>query len=196
MAVCRPAVEHDSRRLSAAGAPASALAELDILVPDDAPPADSHRDAGLYRDISVEREGKGSVLRLPLYGYRGGAGADELCEREVAPLLRRLLDGESCAVIAYGQTGAAALGAGVAFVGRTCTPRHADEGLQSAGLTYGYCATFFVQFTPLLPHIAMQALARATPWAPRSTAMGRRPSRTRVRRSRRGGSSLRAAEAA
>lgn len=106
VAVCRPVVDNDSRRLSAAGAPTSVLQELDILEPAEQLPAGSP-DADLYRDISVEREGsRGSVLRLPLYGYRGGAGVHELCEREVAPLLQRLLAGESCAVIAYGQTGA------------------------------------------------------------------------------------------
>lgn len=129
VAVCRPVVQHDSRRLSAAGAPASALQELDILQPDEAPPA-SAADADLYRDISVEREGKGSVLRLPLYGYRGGAGAGTLCEREVAPLLQRLLAGESCAVIAYGQTGALLAGCASAFVlSSGCYMRTACRGL-------------------------------------------------------------------
>ncbi|PSC67025.1 Kinesin KIF3A, partial [Micractinium conductrix] len=46
------------------------------------------------------------VLRLPLfYGHRGGASAEALCTREIAPLISRVLAGESAAIIAYGQTG-------------------------------------------------------------------------------------------
>lgn len=100
--VCRPPGAGTSRRLSAAAAAEGALSELDISdpvasgeLPPDAP------DADLCRDVAVGRE---AALRLPLYGYRGAA-AEGLCQREVAPLLRALLAGESAAVIAYGQTG-------------------------------------------------------------------------------------------
>lgn len=107
MVVCRPPVAHDSRRLSAVGSAAAGggfgLEELDITdpaaggeVPLGAPP-----DADPIRDIAV---GKDAVLRMPLYGHRGAPAAD-LCRREVAPLLARVLAGESAAVIAYGQTG-------------------------------------------------------------------------------------------
>lgn len=102
MAVCRPQVPNDSRLPSAVGG-SDEEPELNFLEPeqplllsDDASP-----DTGLLRDIVLA----GGVCRLPLYGYRGGADAAQLCEREVAPLLERLLAGESSAVIAYGQTG-------------------------------------------------------------------------------------------
>lgn len=171
MAVCRPPVANDRRRLSAA--PGDALQELDILEPDAALPQGAP-DADLCRDISVEREGRGTVLRLPLYGHRGGAGLEQLCEREVAPLLQRLLAGESCAVIAYGQTGARLW----------CLLAQSQLGIQRAwcqaqamphAAALGTC--FIPAKTALLPH---QARARASPWARSVTTMGRRRSRTRV----------------
>jgi hypothetical protein len=104
--VCRPPVANDSWRLTTVGGDASApLAEIDVVAPEDVP-ADAP-DASLLRDISL---GKDVRLRLPLFGHRG-ADSTQLCEREVAPLLRRLLAGESAAVIAYGQTGAVRCGA-------------------------------------------------------------------------------------
>ncbi|KAL4437091.1 hypothetical protein ABPG75_004230 [Micractinium tetrahymenae] len=107
--VCRPPIAHDARRLGgeAAASAAEALAELDILAPDDLTPDDlasDSPDADLERYIAVGKD-RDHAVRLPLYGYRGGAGAAALCEREVAPLLARLLAGESSAIIAYGQTG-------------------------------------------------------------------------------------------
>lgn len=110
MVVCRPPLLNDWQWLAATpgggDAPSDALPELDILPPSEVP-AEGSRDADLLRDISVARGGAkdATTLRLPLYGHRGGAPGEQLCEREVAPLLRRLLAGESCAVIAYGQTG-------------------------------------------------------------------------------------------
>ncbi|KAI3433822.1 hypothetical protein D9Q98_003626 [Chlorella vulgaris] len=101
--VCRPPGPWDSRRYSSSAAAASeALTELNISDPATSGelPADAP-DAGLCRDIAV---GADTVLCMPLYGHRGAA-AELLCEQEVAPLLRRLLSGESAAVIAYGQTG-------------------------------------------------------------------------------------------
>lgn len=101
--ICRPPVLND-RRLLPPGA--DALLELEVLPPAEALPAGAP-DADLLRDICLAREGakEGATLRLPLFGYHGGAGGAQLCVREVAPLLRRLLAGESAAVIAYGQTG-------------------------------------------------------------------------------------------
>jgi hypothetical protein len=100
--VCRPPGACDSRRLSSAAAAEGALSELEISDPVAAGelPADAP-DADLCRDVAVGRE---AALRLPLYGH-GGAPAEGMCRREVAPLLRALVAGESAAVIAYGQTG-------------------------------------------------------------------------------------------
>ena len=99
--VCRPPVANDSRRLTVGGggdgnAP---LAEIEVAAPEDVPAVAP--DASLLRDIALGKD----LLRLPLYGHRG-ADSTQLCEHEVAPLLQRLLAGESAAVIAYGQTGA------------------------------------------------------------------------------------------
>lgn len=126
--VCRPPLELDRQRLlGAAGASTApaALEELCISPPDDsctepllggaAAAPDAGRDGGLQRDISLPGAAAAAagahgqaapVLRMPLYGHRGGAGLEELCDRELAPLLDGLLAGESCAVICYGQTGA------------------------------------------------------------------------------------------
>lgn len=101
--VCRPPIAHDLHRLGGeAAAAAGAPAEVDILPAEDAPPDAS--DADLLRYISVGKE-RDHAVRLPVYGYHGGGDAAALCEREVAPLLARLLAGESSALIAYGQTG-------------------------------------------------------------------------------------------
>lgn len=97
MVVCRPPIAYDARRL---GGDTGALSELEIRTPASLP-ADAP-DPDLCRDITV---GKGILLRMPLYGYLGGAEASQLCEREVTPLLQRLLAGESSAIVAYGQTG-------------------------------------------------------------------------------------------
>lgn len=103
MVVCRPPIAHDLHRLGGeAAAAAGAPAEVDILPAEDAPPDAS--DADLLRYISVGKE-RDHAVRLPVYGYHGGGDAAALCEREVAPLLARLLAGESSALIAYGQTG-------------------------------------------------------------------------------------------
>ena len=111
MVVCRPPIPNDVRRLSGGSAAlasdaalAAAAAGLDELairppadVPTDAP------DAALARDIDLGT----TQLRLPLfYGHRGGASAEALCTREIAPLISRVLAGESAAIIAYGQVGA------------------------------------------------------------------------------------------
>jgi hypothetical protein len=98
-------VATDSRRLTTVSGDANApLAELKVVAPEDVP-ADAP-DAGLLRDISLGKDalGKDVRLRLPLFGHRC-ADSTQLCEREVAPLLQRLLAGESATVIAYGQTG-------------------------------------------------------------------------------------------
>ena len=122
VAVCRPPSDHDRLRLGGG----ASLAELDIAPPSDGVPADSP-DADLLRDISLGRE----VLRLPLYGYHG-ADLALLCQREVAPLIQRLLVGESAAVIAYGQTGAALAAASMAPVCRSGhpAPRYAPLCIQ------------------------------------------------------------------
>lgn len=103
MVVCRPPIAHDIHRLGGDASAASGTpAELDILPAEDAP-ADAP-DADLLRYIAVGKD-RDHAVRLPVYGYRGGADGAALCEREVAPLLARLLAGESSAIIAYGQTG-------------------------------------------------------------------------------------------
>lgn len=173
VAVCRPPVANDRRRLSAA--PGEPLQELDILQPDEALPAGAP-DASLCRDISVEREGRGAVLRLPLYGYRGGADLEQLCEREVAPLLQRLLAGESCAVIAYGQTGAL----GRRRAGCLPPPRSHAYWHRCRPPNGHIPRALHVPSRPCCHAPCLQARARATPWAQSATKMGRRRSRTRV----------------
>ena len=113
--VCRPPLPSDRLRLGECVTPSSVAAEDELLAicePEAgleaaaaAASPDADADACLLRDIGV---GKDVHLRLPTYGWQG-APSSELCEREVAPLLQRLLGGESVAIVAYGMTGACAV---------------------------------------------------------------------------------------
>lgn len=126
--VCRPPIAHNLQRLGGdAAAAAGTLAEVDILPADDVPP--DAPDADLLRYIAVGKEREHTV-RLPVYGYRGGGDAAALCDREVAPLLARLLAGESSALIAYGQTGGC-------FGSRNL---HKPHALRGAAMHVGGCS--------------------------------------------------------
>lgn len=70
------------------------------------PPLSSDAQGGAYTLRVGADTAKPSTFTFPAaYGF-GAAAADTLCAMEIEPLLRGCMDGESAAVIAYGQTGA------------------------------------------------------------------------------------------